>query len=338
MIVAMTTIALSFFFIKEKKKFSLLSLFISLSFLFYIKIEAIFFLIPFALLLFKNKQLIPPKKLFLSAILFLLSLLPHFYQVFQNRNDDWQSSNGPRFGIRYFGETFEANISYLFSNKFFPLIIMILLLIGVFWKIKKEIKKSDFLILWGFTFFTIFLFFYFGKYTGGGDSDRFLFSILTPLSILAGRGIFYLQKKKNNIFFIGFNTLILVTIFLVCSSFINRFRIKEKNNLHSLKILHRINNDNRNIYKDCLVIASNHSANLTQNISSVNNSFFYNNYQRRDFFSKNKCVIFFWDLGCYGNGQQLCSRILNRFLSRKILETKYNGFSNATYFLLEEKK
>jgi len=125
----------------------------------------------------------------LLAVSFAL-VVPHIVQLYAVRGESWGSS-GPRVSLAYFFNNFRVNSLFYIKNIKFPLLYILLLGVGVFSKGKA--RQRLVLTTWFFLFWGVFLFFYAGSYEFGQDVRFSLLSYM-PLSLLAGLGVFKLER------------------------------------------------------------------------------------------------------------------------------------------------
>ncbi|MDY6952466.1 MAG: hypothetical protein SWE60_13210, partial [Thermodesulfobacteriota bacterium] len=111
-------------------------------------------------------------------------------QLYAVRGESWGSS-GPRMGLGYFLNNFRVNALFYVNNVKFPLLYTLLLGVGVF--SKGKVRERLVLTTWLLLFWAVFLFFYAGSYEFGQDV-RFSLVSYMPLSLLAGLGLFKLEK------------------------------------------------------------------------------------------------------------------------------------------------
>ena len=122
-----------------------------------------------------------------------LFLLPHFLHFYAVSGHSW-GTQGSKFSLEFLAHNLDTNGIYYLNNKFFPLLITVLALIGLFCPQKG--KKWRWLIfLWFLPFWGIFLFFYAGSYTYGADV-RFALTSFMPLAVLAGIGGGWIGNKQ----------------------------------------------------------------------------------------------------------------------------------------------
>jgi hypothetical protein len=146
-------------------------------------------LIGLFLLLFQREVLRKRNTYLFLAISFAL-LVPHMVQLYAVRGENW-GSPGPRMGFSYFWANLRVNSLFYFSNVRFPLLSTLLMGYGIL--LRGNLKAKTILTAWFFLFWGVFLFFYAGSFEFGQDV-RFSLVSYMPLSLLAGLGLYRLER------------------------------------------------------------------------------------------------------------------------------------------------
>lgn len=142
------------------------------------------------MILLYDKETLRDKKTHLLLALSFALVIPHIVQLYAVRGESWGSS-GPRMSVAYFLQNFRVNSLFYFKNASFPILYTLLFGAGLF--SKGKVRERLVLITWFLTFWGIFLFFYAGSFEFGQDV-RFSLVSYMPLSLLAGLGLFKLER------------------------------------------------------------------------------------------------------------------------------------------------
>ncbi|MDY6837299.1 MAG: glycosyltransferase family 39 protein [Thermodesulfobacteriota bacterium] len=178
-------------YLKEKGARALFLLSVLLPYSMQFRTES-FLIVPvvgFLVLLHEREALRDWDTYILLAISFVL-IAPHIVQLYAVRGESWGSS-GLRMSLAYLFNNFRVNSLFYINNVKFPFLYTLLLGVGLL--LKGTVRKKLFLVTWLFLFWGIFLFFYAGSYEFGQDV-RFSLVSYMPLSVLAGLGIFRLER------------------------------------------------------------------------------------------------------------------------------------------------
>jgi len=178
-------------YLKERgaKAFFLLSVLLPYSMQF--RTESVLVLPVVGLLVFLyERDAFKDRNMYVLLALSFALLVPHAVQLYAVRGESWGSA-GPRMSFAYFLDNLRVNSWFYFENARFPLIYSLLVGVGLF--LKGNARKKLVLLTWLFLFWGVFLFFYAGSYKFGQDV-RFSLVSYMPLSLLAGFGIFRLER------------------------------------------------------------------------------------------------------------------------------------------------
>jgi len=178
-------------YLKERsaRTFFLLSVLLSYSVQFRTESVLILPIVGLLVLLHERGTLRDRDTYMLLAISFVL-VVPHIVQLYAVRGESWGSS-GPRMSLAYFFNNFRVNSLFYIKNVKFPLFYTLLVGVGV--SSKGNLRERPVLTTWLFLFWAVFLFFYAGSYEFGQDV-RFSLVSYMPLSLLAGLGLFQMEK------------------------------------------------------------------------------------------------------------------------------------------------
>jgi len=155
--------------------------------------------IAFMFLLFENdrlKRLFSCRFWFPWVLLFIL-ITPHMMQTYMNREGSWGAPSGEKLGWKYVDDNFTKNTLFWYSGEMQPLFFTFLALLGIVYLVFREKKNLLFNLVWFFTFFILFIFFYAGSVDNGGIGFRFINLYCAPAAILGGYGAFMLQRMLS---------------------------------------------------------------------------------------------------------------------------------------------
>lgn len=295
------------------------------------------------LLLDRNKwKRFTDKKFIFAWILFIVLIIPYFMHTYYSSLHESWGSTGEMFDFKYAKTNIPENFWFWvagYPTIEHPVLFTVLMVIGLFYLLKKDRCKGIAISLWFILFFLFYGFFYAGSVRYGVDV-RYALSGYPPYIILAGYGIFSLTMLKKN--YEDIISFILIGIILVSFYFYLpsiKTAAEDINEAKQARIYHDFAISTANDFdKNCYILTHVPSMYLITGKNSLQTWYGENKNVMNDLFNKTDCIIF--DDGFWCNVEpyksSVCKRMFDDYKLEEISSLLVDTHNYTFYYVKKE--